>query len=119
MRPTRRLVNFFLARAGFLCPNRLESLTLVLIMQKNISNLNPIPHSCRCDCCARGRNPKLAEGAVNRRDFLFRVGAATAATGFGLSALESLGAETAEFNEPRPEAEQGAEGAAGAHLCPA
>jgi hypothetical protein len=62
-------------------------------MQTNGSHLNP--HACHCPCCAPRPNPGRAQAGLNRREFLFRVGAATAASGFACSALNSLGADAA------------------------
>ena len=56
-------------------------------------NSKHILHSCNCGCCvAQSQHP--TSGAVNRRDFLFRVGAA-AATGLAFSAFDVLAADPA------------------------
>jgi len=47
-----------------------------------------LSHSCQCACCAAsGANASI--GGLNRRDFLFRVGA-VAASGLAFSALDTL-----------------------------
>src|ERR1019366_3974396 len=48
-------------------------------------------HSCNCGCCA-AQSLHVAGAAWNRRDFLFRVGTATAA-GLALSALDTFAAD--------------------------
>ncbi|HOX58914.1 MAG TPA: sugar isomerase [Candidatus Paceibacterota bacterium] len=50
-------------------------------------------HACNCSCCAAANLPGNL-GALNRRDFLFRVGTA-AAGGLAFSALDVLGADPA------------------------
>jgi hypothetical protein len=49
---------------------------------------NHQPHSCNCGCCAAQSLHSTGNG-LNRRDFLFRVGAA-AATGLAFSAFDAL-----------------------------
>jgi hypothetical protein len=55
-------------------------------------HLNHLPGSCNCSCCARAAQPVGA--GLNRRDFLFRVGA-VAATGVALSAFDALATDPA------------------------
>jgi hypothetical protein len=54
-----------------------------------MNHQNQIPHSCNCTCCHFGHDEDF-HTSVNRRDFLFRVGAAATA-GLALSAVPSLG----------------------------
>ena len=56
-------------------------------------NSNHKLHSCNCGCCL-AQNQHAAGGAVNRRDFLFRVGA-TAAAGMAFSAFDVFAADPA------------------------
>jgi hypothetical protein len=51
-------------------------------------NSNHNPHSCNCGCCAAAGQHTINSG-LNRRDFLFRVGA-VAATGLTLSAVDAF-----------------------------
>jgi hypothetical protein len=56
-------------------------------------NSNHKLHSCNCGCCTAAGLP-AADGGLNRRDFLFRVGA-VAATGLAFSALDAFAADPA------------------------
>ncbi|HEY5915584.1 MAG TPA: sugar isomerase [Verrucomicrobiae bacterium] len=51
--------------------------------------MKTMPHTCHCSCCHLNHNPQPALDALNRREFLFRVGAATAG-GMMLSGLDVL-----------------------------
>ena len=56
-------------------------------------NSNHNLHSCNCGCCAAAGLHTTNSG-LNRRDFLFRVGAA-AATGLAFSALDAFAEDPA------------------------
>ncbi len=64
-----------------------NSLELSSAPTPHLMNSNQTPHSCNCGCCA-------AAGGWNRRDFLFRVGAAAAA-GLAFPALDAFAADPA------------------------
>lgn len=49
-------------------------------------------HSCHCHCCTAFQRAGLSGSNLNRRDFLFRVGAATVGSLAALPAMEALGA---------------------------
>jgi len=52
-------------------------------------------HSCRCHCCLAAHSTHNLNPALNRRDFLFRVGSITAG-GMMLSGMELLAGDTAQ-----------------------
>jgi len=58
------------------------------------------PHRCRCNCCASHAPAPFKLQSVNRRDFLFQVGALTVG-GLALPALD-LGAAQLSPAKARP-----------------